>query len=160
MNWALSSATLNFNRCWLRTFYGGCTINSRSTVFMQLSSVMFGLFVISVSYANSSSATFTKPLAPTQSIIIENTNLTAKNYFNVLMSDSVDERRYAELYLLGVLDATEGSVWCDYKTYKTIIIDETIFVELKKLSGQQLDKRAATVIKSILSQKFPCRSIK
>jgi len=127
---------------------------------MKVSFAVFGLSVASITFANNYSTKFTKPLPPTQSIIIENTNLSAKDYFNALMSSSVDERRYAELYFLGVLDATEGSAWCDYKTYKTITIDETIFVEFKKLTNNQLDERAATVITKILRKKFPCRSIK
>ena len=94
------------------------------TRILQASFAVFGLFIASVAYANNFSTNFTKPLSPDQSIVIENTNLSAKNYFNALMGNSADERRYAELYLLGVLDATEGSAWCDYKTYKTITIDE------------------------------------
>lgn len=127
---------------------------------LQASFAVFGLFFASVSCANNYSTNFTKPLPPSQSIVIENTNLTAKDYFNALMGSSIDARRYAELYLLGVLDATEGSAWCDYKTYKTITLDETIFVEFKKLTSNQLEERAATVITKILKKKFPCRVIK
>lgn len=108
------------------------------------------------SYAVDYAANFTRPLPPNQSIIFENTNLKAKDFFNALMIGSIEERRYAELYLLGVLDATEGSVWCDYKTYKTITIDERVFVSLKKLSTHELEGRAATVIKNILNREFPC----
>ena len=130
------------------------------SIIKKASFIVLGVFVITISYANTYSANFTKPLHSTQSIIIENTNLTARDYFNTSMSGSVEERRYAELYLLGVLDATEGNGWCDYKTYKTITIDETIFVEFKKLTDNQLNERAATVIKKILRKQFPCRSIK
>ena len=114
------------------------------------------LIFSSASYAKDHTVNFTKPLPPNQSIMFENTNLKASDYFNALMSSSIEERRYAELYFLGVLDATEGSVWCDYKTYKTITIDERVFVNLKKLSKQEFEGRAATVIKNILSREFPC----
>lgn len=116
--------------------------------------------ITNASYAKDYGANFTKPLPPNQSVMFENTNLKAKDYFDALMSSSIDEKRYAELYFLGVLDATEGSVWCDYKTYKTITIDERVFVNLKRLSKQELEERAATVIKNILSREFPCRRSK
>lgn len=137
-----------------------CAVDSLTSILIKALFAVFAAFFISVSYANANnySANFTKPLPPTQSVIIENTNLKAKDYFNALMSSFPEERRYAELYFLGVLDATEGSAWCDYKTYKTITIDETVFVEFKKLTVQQLDERAATVIIKILRKKFPCRS--
>ena len=118
------------------------------------------LIISSTSYAKNYVANFTRPLPPSQSIVFENTNLTAKDFFNALMSGSIEERRYSELYLLGVLDATEGSTWCDYRKYKTITIDERLFVNLKKLTKQELDARAATVIKHILSKEFPCESSK
>lgn len=102
-------------------------------------------------------ADLTRPLPPTQSIVFENTNLSAGDFLKAMMSGSIEERRYAELYFLGVLDATEGSIWCDYKTYKTVTIDERVFVNLRKLSQKELDARAATVIKNILSKEFPCR---
>lgn len=126
------------------------------SVFFFRRALVAALIFSSVSYAKDYTAIFAKPLPPNQSIIFENTNLKANDYFNALMSSSIEERRYAELYFLGVLDATEGNVWCDYKTYKTITIDERVFVNLKKLSKQELEGRAATVIKNILSREFPC----
>jgi len=33
------------------------------------------------------------------------------------MSKDADERKNAELYLLGVMDVTEGRSWCDYLTF-------------------------------------------
>ena len=133
-----------------------------SILLLNLSASFFrGVLIVvlifsSASYAKDHTVNFTKPLPPNQSITFENTNLKASDYFNALMSSSIEERRYAELYFLGVLDATEGSVWCDYKTYKTITIDERVFGNLKKLSKQEIEGRAATVIKNILSREFPC----
>lgn len=96
-----------------------------------------------------------------QSLIIENTNLTAATYLEAMAEGSFEERKYSEMYLLGVLDSSEGEDWCDYKSYKSITIDEILFVEMKKLSESQLNERASLVIKGILKTKFPCsRSIK
>ena len=118
-------------------------------------------FLVSASaFAQPEKSMYFKSKNLNQSLIIENTNITAMQYFNALMSDSNEERKYSEMYLLGVLDSSEGEIWCDYKTYKTITIDEILFVEMKKLSGNELSERASTVIKDILKNKFPCRSIK
>lgn len=118
-------------------------------------------FLVSANtFAQAEKSMYFKSKNLNQSLIIENTNLTAMQYFNALMSGSNEERRYSEMYLLGVLDSSEGEVWCDYKTYKTITIDEILFVEMKKLSGNGLSERASIVIKDILKNKFPCRSIK
>lgn len=101
-----------------------------------------------------------KTINSNQSLIIENTNLTALQYLDAIVGGSFEERKYSEMYLLGVLDSTEGEVWCGYETYKTITIDEILFVEMKKLSEDEIKKRAAFVIKDILKKQFPCRSTK
>jgi hypothetical protein len=101
-----------------------------------------------------------KTINSNQSLIIENTNLSAKQYLEAIVSGSFEERKYSEMYLLGVLHSTEGEVWCDYKTYKTITIDEILFVEMKKLPENEINKRAALVIKDILKKQFPCRITK
>lgn len=100
---------------------------------------------------------FTKVLPPTQRVFIENTNLSAQQFFSAYMSKSVEERRYAELYLLGVLDSTEGVFWCDYRTYKTTSIGEGIFLGLKNLEKSKENLRAAYVITEILKKEFPCK---
>jgi hypothetical protein len=73
-----------------------------------------------ISFTKDYIANFTRPLPLDQSIVFENTNLTAKDFFNALMHGSIEERRYSELYLLGVLDATEGNIWCNYKSTKPL----------------------------------------
>ena len=101
---------------------------------------------------------FTAPAAPTQRLFIDNINLTAEDFFAAYMSQTVEERRYAELYLLGVLDATEGIGWCDYRTFKTTTLGEEIFSGFKALEPARLKARAAHVIADILARRFPCRS--
>lgn len=119
---------------------------------------MFFVLMTSMSYAVGNNSGLIKSNNPTQSLMFENINYSAINYFNALMGKSLEDRRYAEMYLLGVLDSTEGNIWCDYKTYKTITIDEVLFVEFKKLTRDDLNERASKVIINILKRKFPCRS--
>lgn len=95
------------------------------------------------------------PKSDTQ-ITINSVNLTAEKFFKSYMSDSADERKKAELYLLGVMDATEGKSWCDYSSFKTITLRERIYENFKRLNGHQLNKRASEIIEHILSSRYPC----
>jgi hypothetical protein len=118
--------------------------------------IIIGICLLSLAHAEVTAPKFTvPPLAPTQRIFIDNINLTAREFFLAYMSKSVEERRYAELYLLGVLDSTEGTAWCSYRTFITAI-DEDLYLGFKELENQKQDKRAAQVIAEILSKEFPC----
>jgi hypothetical protein len=92
-----------------------------------------------------------------QNLFINNNNLTVKNFWFTYTSESAEVRRYAEMYMLGVVDAAEGKSWCSYRKLKTISINETIFSDLKPLVEVKKNERAAYVITDILSKKFPCR---
>ncbi len=92
----------------------------------------------------------------TDRITVDSVNLTAQHFFKSYMSNDANERKNAELYLLGVLDMTEGQSWCDYRTFKTITLRERIFEEFKKLDKNNLNRRASNVIEAILSQRYPC----
>ena len=124
----------------------------------SLKVILLVVVMVPMAHAVGNNSGLIKSNNPTQSLMFENINYPAQSYFNALMGNSLEDRRYAEMYLLGVLDSTEGSIWCDYKTYKTITIDEMLFVEFKKLTRDDLNERASKVITNILRRKFPCRS--
>lgn len=105
-------------------------------------------------------AKFLMPIHESQSLIIENNNLSAADFYSAYISKNTAERRYAEMYLLGVIDSSEGVDWCDYKSVKTITIDEAIFTGFKKLDTDATKTRASTIIKKILSIKFRCKEHK
>lgn len=107
--------------------------------------------------ADDATRSFAKPLPPTQRVFFDNINLSAREFFSAYMSQSAEERRYAELYLLGVLDATEGLSWCDYRAFKTTTLGEEIYLGFRSLEKSEEDRRAAHVIAGILGKKFPCR---
>lgn len=98
-----------------------------------------------------------RPLPDAQSLVIENNNLSAGEFLDAFVSNNMAERRYAEMYLLGVLDATEGIAWCDYYHIKTISLNEAVYDGLKKANSTQLRKRAALVITDILKQNHSCK---
>lgn len=93
---------------------------------------------------------------PTDNITADSVNLSARQFFKSYMSADPNERKDAELYLLGVMDATEGKDWCDYRTFKTVTLRERIFEEFKTLDSGRLDERASSVIGRILSRRYPC----
>lgn len=112
---------------------------------------------LGITLGASAESQLARPIADTQRLIIENNNLSAEAFFSAYMSKNLTERRYAEMYLLGVLDATEGRAWCDYQRFKTITLGEVIYSGFKKADAKQLSARAAYVITDILSQHFPCK---
>lgn len=132
----------------------------------NLKSIPILLFIVllfaapSKSYAGESSGTSAMIPEAVSQITVNSVNLKAKDFFQSYMSDSADERKNAELYLLGVMDATEGKSWCDYRTFKTITLRERIYEEFRNLSSHQLDERASKVIEHILSHRYPCESKK
>lgn len=129
-----------------------------NSMHMFLASV---LLVLSspVSYANDNATPSDLQLLARDGITINSVNLTAKQFFKSYTSDHADERRSAELYLLGVMDATEGKSWCDYKTFKSDTLRGRIFEAFKKLESHRLNERASKVIENILiqlNQYHPC----
>ncbi len=90
-------------------------------------------------------------------ITTNSVNLKAGSFFKSYISNDDKERERAELYLLGVMDSTEGRTWCDYKTFKTITLRERIFEGFKIIEQHKLDERASAIIEKILSKRYPCR---
>lgn len=135
-------------------------IKSPYTQILKCLAFVSGVILFSTSYAGNTIEKSTKTLPSVQKLTVNSVNLTAKDFFAAYISESADDRKNAELYLLGVMDATEGKSWCDYKTYKTITLRERIFISFKNLESNQLSERAAKVIENILSQRYPCRNVK
>ncbi|MBL1259900.1 MAG: hypothetical protein COB33_010585 [Thiotrichaceae bacterium] len=73
------------------------------------------------------------------------------------MSKNTGQRHLAEMFLIGVLDSTEGESWCGYKVALPGSIQELIYIGFKKESEQSLNRRASEIIISIMSQKLPCK---
>lgn len=100
------------------------------------------------------------PIPDSQNIFLNNNNLSAEVFFAAYNSQNVTERRYAQMYLLGVVDAIEGVSFCGYSVLKTLSINEVVYTGFKRLQPAQLTKRASTVIREILSENTSCKSDK
>jgi hypothetical protein len=57
-------------------------------------------------------------------------------------------------FLLGVIDATEGKLWCSYDRFKTLTVFEWVFSDMKELAPSRHDERAADVLLGSLLKNF------
>lgn len=87
-------------------------------------------------------------------------NLTAAEFLPEFISKSPERRTAARLYLLGVLDSSEGTTWCGYSQIKTVTINEFVFEYLRKQTVEKLNTRASVLIQEALHQSFPCKDTK
>jgi hypothetical protein len=110
------------------------------------------------SATTSTSTPPTAPIAPSASrLTVDSVDLSAELFFAAYTSKDDSERQRAHLYLLGVQDATEGRLWCDYKTLKTITLREFVFEYFKKQPAARMQERASRVIEDALRSSFPCK---
>ncbi|PUA28869.1 MAG: hypothetical protein B0W54_10675 [Cellvibrio sp. 79] len=102
------------------------------------------------------SADQSQPIAITE----DRVNLTGAEFLPEFISKSPERRIAARLYMLGVLDSTEGKVWCSYDQLKTVTINDFVFEYLKKQSAEKLKLRASDLIQEALHNSFPCKDTK
>lgn len=84
-------------------------------------------------------------------------NVSTAHFFQAFMSEDAQQRDRARLYLLGVMDSSEGVSWCDYSTYKIDTLQARIYEALKEADEAELKTKAAVRLKQILEQHYPCR---
>ena len=68
----------------------------------------FAAVASSVVAADERPSRLAQPLSPSQNVIIENTNISMGEFWDAYKGENPEHRRQAQLFLLGVLDATEG----------------------------------------------------
>jgi hypothetical protein len=95
-----------------------------------------------------------------QQITADSVNLSTGDFLPEFVNQSPERRAAARLYLLGVLDATEGKSWCSYSQLKTATINEFVFEYLKKQPSERLAIRASVLIEEALQKSFPCTEAK
>jgi hypothetical protein len=108
--------------------------------------------------ANESSITV--PLGESQRMIAGNRSVTTEDLLTAYMNSDVVQRRLAEMYVVGVLDSTEGESWCGFGTASPDAIQEQVYVALKKGIQVSPKKRASIVITSHLKELLPCKGVK
>lgn len=92
-----------------------------------------------------------------QRMVAENLSMTAESLLKAYMSSNQEQRRFAEMYVVGVLDSTEGKSWCGFKIASPSAIQEQVYSALKKAAGVSPKKRASIIIESHLMNLLPCK---
>ncbi|CCJ90677.1 Rap1a/Tai family immunity protein [Cronobacter turicensis] len=75
-------------------------------------------------------------------------------------NDRVDEEAslQAQIYLLGLFDATEGMGWCKSKTTMPSTLREWTYGYFEKLPPERLKEKASVLMLEALKYYFPCRN--
>lgn len=123
------------------------TPKEQDPMLKRFGTVLFTLLLFSdVTHASESQRLFT-----------HNASLTADALFHAYMSSDPDQRRLSEMYILGVIDSSEGDSWCGYEIASPAAIQEQLYVGLKEASSDTPNERAATAIKSHFNKILPCK---
>lgn len=77
--------------------------------------------------------------------------------FQEQSADSIAKAQFADGYLAGVADSTQGNTWCDKGQVKPDEINSMVVAEFRKLQAKDQDKSAALAARLILETKFPCK---
>ena len=100
------------------------------------------------------------PISNTQRLITNNLSINTESFMNAYMSDNLEQRRLAEMYLVGVIDSTEGRTWCGYGVASPNAIQEQAYIGLKKSLKDSPSIRASDAIVSNLNKLLPCKEEK
>lgn len=97
------------------------------------------------------------PNSEDQRLVASNLSMTAESFFKAYMSTDIEQRRLAEMYVVGVIDSSEGDSWCGFRIASPDAIQEQVYVALKRAFETSPEERAATAIISHLNQILPCQ---
>ncbi|MEM6485979.1 MAG: Rap1a/Tai family immunity protein [Pseudomonadota bacterium] len=97
------------------------------------------------------------PISDTQRLVTSNRAVTVQTLYDSYMSPNVNQRRLAEMYVVGVIDSSEGMLWCDFSQASPDAIQEQVYTALKSSADTTPNLRASTVITDRLHDLLPCR---
>jgi hypothetical protein len=85
-------------------------------------------------------------------------NLSAERFTNALFSKTNErERIKANMYLLGVLDSSEGREWCGSRQVLPHSRYELLYPYFRHLTAEQKKQRASTLIITAMAEVMPCK---
>ncbi len=87
-------------------------------------------------------------------------SLTTESFFKAYMSKDIEQRRLAEMYVIGVIDSSEGVSWCGFSVASPNAIQEQVYIGLKNALKKTPNDRPSTAIKSKLEELLPCKEEK
>lgn len=124
----------------------------------KLRAALLSIFLSSCVVAQTSG--FKIPDDDNQRVFTINRVLTIKDLYEAYTSEDVEKRRYADVFVFGILDATEGIDWCGYSVISPDGMQEHIYETVKKSVTLTPDEPAAKIIRSSLANYFPCKDVK
>ncbi len=72
-------------------------------------------------------------------------------------ADATNKQRYAEGYLAGVIDSTQGNSWCAPQKLKPMEVESRMLTELdKRIARGPIAQNAAPLLLALFNEKFPC----
>jgi len=92
-----------------------------------------------------------------QRSIAQNLSMTTESLLKAYMSKDIEQRRLAEMYVVGVIDSSEGESWCGFKIASPDALQEQVYVALKRTAEKSPKERPSRVIKSHLKELLPCK---
>lgn len=85
-------------------------------------------------------------------------NMSAQRFADAWFSKTNErERIKADMYLLGVLDTTEGKTWCGYNRLLPSSIHENLYSYFENLTAEKGKLRASKVISDAMTELMPCK---
>lgn len=85
-------------------------------------------------------------------------NLSAERFANALFSKTNErERIKANMYLLGILDSSVGTGWCESGQVLPHSRYEMLYPYFKNLTAEQKKQRASTLIVAAMADVMPCK---
>ncbi|WP_235234554.1 Rap1a/Tai family immunity protein [Mangrovibacter sp. MFB070] len=128
-----------------------------SVAFLLVYSALFSVNLHASSepvYSRDNSANF---LADQTLLSRNDINLSGDKFYQAWLSkDDERERMKANMYLLGVIDASEGTRWCSYSAALPDTLRENIYSFFQHLPKERLKERASKLIIEALEIRLPC----
>lgn len=115
------------------------------------------LICLSLMFANTALANQIAVPRFTVKTLISHYSAQAGTPFHEQRAESISKTWFADGYLAGVADSTQGKNWCDKGKVKTDEINAMVVAELGKLPAKDQDKSAGPAVLKILETQFPCK---
>lgn len=117
-----------------------------------------GLLIATPLWAASSQDDSSNLLRDPNKLSRNDVRMSAEKFISAwLTKDNEQEQLKANMYLLGVMDATEGKEWCSYDVALPGSLRESIYSYFKKLPQERKREAASKLIIEALVQDLPCK---
>ena len=120
---------------------------------------LFGLSVMSRLRSDQNLHLLMRTRPASQNWLSGNQAVSVREFMAAYSSGVPQEKYLASVYLLGVLDSTEGVVWCDYKKVSPEVIVGEIDRALQNWSRADPDVRLSSAVAKLLAARHPCSSL-